>query len=103
MKEESLAIEHFKKAMELGSVNPGLYYNYGLLLQQKGKKKEAEGVFLQGIKLQPRAINLNYALAFFYFAEQVPQKARPYAQVLYSLDPQNPDYQAMFHELGIIR
>ncbi len=102
MKEEDLAIEHFQKAMELKSVNPGLYYNYGLLLQQQGKKKQAEGVFLQGIKLQPQAINLNYALAFFYLSEGLPQKARPFAQVLHLADPQNPDYQAMFHDLGII-
>ena len=72
-------------------------------ISQKGKKKEAEGVFLQGLKLQPQAINLNYALAFFYLSERLPQKAKPYVQVLYLADPQNPDYQAMFHELGIIR
>jgi len=101
MKNTALALENFQKSYKLGSQNPALYYNYGLLLQQEGKKKEAEEVLLSGINLQPNANNLNYALAYFYLSQQLPQKAKPYAIALYDLDPRNPDYQEIFNALGI--
>jgi predicted Zn-dependent protease len=72
------------------------------LLQQNGQLKEAEKVFLQGIELQPESLNLNYALALFYMTQQQPQKAKPYALVLFELAPNQPDYQRLFQELEII-
>ena len=101
LKREDLAEENFKKAMELGSLNTGLYYNYGLLLQQQGKLKMAEQVLLKGVTLNPQAANLNYALAYYYLSQQLPQKAKPYAEALYNIDPGNPEYQEIFHELSI--
>lgn len=97
----SPALESFQKAVNLGSTNPGLYYNYGLALQQQGKLKEAEKVLLKGYGLSPQATNINYALAFFYIQQNIPQKALKFAQVLKAIDPQNPDYQEMFRSLGI--
>jgi len=101
MKNETLAIENFQKAYELNSQNPGLYYNYGLLLQQKGKLKEAEQILLKGVKFNPGASNLNYALAYYYMTQRLPQKARPFAMALHQIDPHNPDYQELFNNLGI--
>jgi len=102
MQKAELVIENFNKAVQLKSMIPGLYYNYGLLLQQQGKGDEAEQMLLRGIKLQPDAINLNYALAFFYLTHQKPEKAKPYAMTLFALEPDNPEYQQLFHDLGII-
>lgn len=95
------ALESFQKAVNLGSPNPGLYYNYGLALQQQGQIKEAEKVLLQGYGLHPQAMNINYALAFFYMQQNLPQKARKYAGTLHTLDPDNPDYQPIFRDLGM--
>ena len=95
------ALLNFKKAGQLGSLSPGLYYNYGLALQQQGKIKEAESILLKGYTLNPQATNINYALAFFYIQQKLPLKARKHAEVLYSQDPQNPDYQEMFRNLGL--
>jgi len=101
MKNETLALENFKMASQLGSQDPGLYYNYGVLLQQQGKVKEAENILLKGIALDSKAANLNYALAYLYLAEKLPHKAMPYAKVLMSIDPQNPEYQELFAQLSI--
>lgn len=95
------AMENFQKAIRLGSQNPGVYYNYGLLLQQQGKMQESEQALLRGLTLNPEATNINYALAFFYMNQKDPQKARKYAAVLRKIDPDNPEYQAMFNSLGL--
>ena len=68
-----------------------------------GKLKEAEQILLKGIALNPAASNLNYAMAYFYMAQQLPQKAKPYAIALYNADSNNPDYQELFGLLGIQR
>jgi len=93
--------EAFRQAMGLGTLNIGVYYNYGLLLQQQGKMQQAEDVLLRGYRLDPQAPNINYALAFLYLNQRQPEKALPHAKVLRLLDPQNPDYQAMFNSLRI--
>jgi predicted CXXCH cytochrome family protein len=95
------AIESFHKAVQLNSENTGLYYNYGLLLQQQGQSKKAEQILLKGYSLNPQAINVNYALAFLYANQNQPQKARLHAEVLRKLDPNNPEYQALFGSLGL--
>jgi predicted CXXCH cytochrome family protein len=95
------ALENFQKAMRLGSPNPSLYYNYGLLLQQTGKLKEGEQVLLSGFALNPQATNINYALAYLYLSQNLPQKARIYAEMLQRIDPNNPEYQRMFRDLGL--
>jgi len=95
------ALENFQKGVVLGSVDTGLYYNYGLLLQQQGKAKEAEQVLLKGYAIDPGALNVNYALAFFYMNQNVPQKAKKHAVVLRERDPNNPEYQALFRSLGL--
>lgn len=96
-----LALKSFQKSIQLGSENTGLYYNYGLLLQQQGKLKEAEQILLKGYAINPQAINVNYALSFLYANQNNLSKARVHATVLHKLDPNNPDYQDLFRNLGL--
>ena len=95
------AMDNFKNAARLGSSDPGLYYNYGILLQQQGKMKDAEQLLLRGYALNPRAININYALAYMYMSQKLPKKALKHAQVLRALDANNPDYRELFRGLGL--
>jgi tetratricopeptide (TPR) repeat protein len=95
------AMENFQKALRLGSRNPGVYYNYGLLLQQAGKMNEAEKVLLSGFAIDSEAININYALAYYYVSQHQTTKAKIYATNLKKLDPNNPGYQALFQSLGL--
>jgi tetratricopeptide (TPR) repeat protein len=101
MQDIPAAMSNFKKSMNLGSVNPGLYYNYGLLLQQQGNMKEAESVLLKGLKIAPQATNINYALAFLYLQKNQPAEAKKFARVLKQNDPANPQYLDLFQRLGI--
>jgi len=93
-------LTHFKKASMLGYTDEGLFYNYGLALQQQGKLKEAENIMIKGHGLNPQSIKINYALAFFYMQQKQPGKARKYVETLYALDPNNPDYQELFRALS---
>jgi predicted Zn-dependent protease len=101
MNDVPAAMESFQKAVRLHSANPGLYYNYGLLLQQQGKLKEAEQILLEGYSINPQAININYALAYLYANQNNLPKARLHAEVLHKLDPDNPEYQGLFRGLGL--
>jgi tetratricopeptide (TPR) repeat protein len=101
MQDISGALTSFEKATRLGSGIPGVYYNYGLLLQQQSKLKEAEQVLLSGYSLDPTASTINYALAYLYLQEKLPQKAMKHAKVLQQTDPFNPDYQQLFRTLGL--
>lgn len=101
MEDVAGAARNFDKALKLGSGTTGLYYNYGLLLQQQGKLKEAEGVLLKGYTLHPGASNINYALAYFYLQQKLPQKAQKYVVNLKQIDPYNTDYQQLFRNFGL--
>jgi len=101
MKNVSAAMKNFQQAVQLGSLNTGVYYNYGLLLQQQGKSIEAEQVLRKGFALQPQAANINYALAYLYSSQNQKEKARIHAEVLRRMDPNNPEYQGLFRSLGL--
>jgi tetratricopeptide (TPR) repeat protein len=94
-------MKSFQRAVRLNSTHVSLYYNYGLLLQQQNKVKEAEQLFLKGYALDPQALNINFALTFYYMNQRLPQKARKHAEVLRRLDPGNPEYQPVFCSLGL--
>ncbi|SHG72746.1 Tetratricopeptide repeat-containing protein [Flavobacterium fluvii] len=95
------AEKSFAKAMELKSMNPKVYYNYGLLLNQNKKTKQAETVLLKGITLIPSDPELYYALTFVYIQSNNRVKAQQAASKLKQLDPNNPNYQQIFSNLGI--
>ena len=91
----------FQKAVDLESLNPSLYYNYGLLLQEQSNLLKAESILLLGFTLNPQAVNINYALTVFYLQQNKPEVARKYGENLKNLDPQNPDFQLLFQNLEI--
>ena len=95
------AEKSFREGARLGSQNPGLYYNYGLLLQQLGNMKASEKILLEGFKLNPQAANINYALAYLYMGQNLRTKALIHAKTLQQIDPGNPDYQGLFRDLGL--
>ncbi len=99
MQDVSRARENFSKAVRLHSRLPGLYYNYGLLMQQQGQSGEAERILRTGWGIAPQAENLNYALAVFYLQQREPEKATRYAETLRQLNPGNPEYQELFRTL----
>ncbi len=95
------ALDALARAVRLNSPNPQAYYNYGLLLQQTGNQREAETIFRQGLDRAPQSAALHYALAFLYLQNGTPDKALTHARALHTLDPGNPDYQALFDQFNL--
>ncbi len=91
----------FAKAVVLKSTNSRVYYNYGLLLNQNKKNQEAEAVLLKGIQINPSVAELYYALTYVYIQTDNTNKALQTAIKLKQLDPNNPNYQQIFKNLGI--
>jgi tetratricopeptide (TPR) repeat protein len=91
----------FATAVELKSSNPRVYYNYGLLLNQNHKAKQAEMILLKGIQLNPSDSELYYALTFVYIQSNDKTKTMQTGLKLKQLDPNNPNYQELFKNLGL--
>jgi tetratricopeptide (TPR) repeat protein len=91
----------FEKTLSLKPVNARFFYNYGLFLQQKGNSVKAISILQQGLKQFPADESLNYAMTFIYIQTGHPDKAKTFATVLKSINPNNPDYKQFFVTLGI--
>ncbi|MBW4361206.1 tetratricopeptide repeat protein [Flavobacterium taihuense] len=101
MSNQPEAEKAFAKAVALKSDNPRVYYNYGLLLIQSKKFKEAEVVLNKGIAINPSAPELYYALTFLYIQTNDTTKAQKAVLQLKQLDPNNPEYQGLFKNMGV--
>lgn len=101
MNNRQSAFANFEQAIKLRIEDPRVYYNFGLLNQQDGNIRKAEQIFLAGLKLDPANMAISYALAVLYLQSGQKAKAVDPAKTLKSRDPQNPDYQLLFRELGI--
>ena len=91
----------FLKAIALGTRNMRVYYNYGLLLQQSGKKGEAENIFLQALKLEPDNGDVLYALTVLYIQQKNMPKALETARKLKQYHGDNPNYQQLLQQLKV--
>jgi Tfp pilus assembly protein PilF len=101
MSNQPEAEKAFAKAVALKSDNPRVYYNYGLLLIQSKKFKEAEVVLNKGVAINPSAAELYYALTFLYIQTNDATKAQKTVLQLKQLDPNNPEYQGLFKNMGV--
>jgi tetratricopeptide (TPR) repeat protein len=87
--------------VELKTVNPRVYYNYALLLQQGGKNRQAIEMYIKGLEIAPQDEQLNYALALLYLQTRQDEKAKGPAAVLKKYFPDKPDYQKIFQYLKL--
>jgi Tfp pilus assembly protein PilF len=101
MSNQPAAEKAFAKAVALKSDNPRVYYNYGLLLIKSKKIKQAEVLLNKGITINPSAPELYYALTFLYIQTKDMTKAQKAVLQLKQLDPNNPEYQELFKNMGV--
>ena len=84
-----------KLATEKIDYNDRVAYNYGLVLQQLGKRKEAEEAFKSGLKINPYSESNLYALGYLYFEQKRFNEARQVLETLVRVAPQNQQYQQL--------
>lgn len=88
------AVVYMKQATELMPDRGRVFYNYGLLLQHAEKRSAAEAALLKALELSPQDGSVLQALVIFYSQEERWASAKPHAQALLALDPNNPQLQA---------
>lgn len=93
------AAQMLEKAAQLDK-NPRYYYNWGLTLQNIGKRKEAEHAFKKGIEVGSEADYLLYALAVLYYQDKKIDLVKPIAAKLLAMDPRNGQYQQLARAIG---
>jgi predicted CXXCH cytochrome family protein len=71
-----------EKATQLMPNRTRVAYNYGLTLQNLGKYKKAESMYLQTLTVSPQDSDLLYALVTLYAQQQKWQQALPFAEQL---------------------
>jgi tetratricopeptide (TPR) repeat protein len=101
MKDTTEAKKSFDKAVNLKTTNPRVYYNYGLLLNECKKFNEAEKILQKGIAIDPKASELYYGLSFVYLQTNDVSRLRKTVIKLKLLDPDNPEYQELFKNIGM--
>jgi len=88
------AAVYMKRATELMPSRGRVFYNYGLLLQHQDKRPAAEDALLQAHALSPGDGGALQALVIFYSQEGRWDEAKPHAEALLALEPDNPQLQA---------
>lgn len=88
------AAVYLQRASELLPGRARVFYNYGLLLQHQNRRAEAEAALEQAHRIDERDAGILQALIILYLQEQRIGEARPYAEKLLALEPDNPELQA---------
>ena len=70
-------MEYMEQATEKIDYNDRVPYNYGLILQRLGKRKDAEEAFEKGLRINPYSTSNLYALGYLYFEQNRFQEAAP--------------------------
>ncbi|WP_337880740.1 tetratricopeptide repeat protein [Rheinheimera sp.] len=95
----NLAYAYLRQALTLYSLASDALNNLAILYRQTGYLEEAEAVYLHGIRLHPRSINMKANLAVLYRFRGMEDKARQYERQVEELRQANPYYHVMLaHE-----
>ncbi len=89
------AIDYFEQAAGLMPEYGRLYYNWAVALQTIGRPQEAEEVYLDAINLEPENSDYRYGLISLYMQQEHFEKAQKHAEILYQLNPNNPQIQQL--------
>ncbi|HNP36128.1 MAG TPA: tetratricopeptide repeat protein [Woeseiaceae bacterium] len=86
---------HFQKLIELDSLNPMLYFNYGESLRDKRRYKESTAVFERSLSLLPNQPNVLYSLGENRRAEGDAVGFVDACRRAIALDPQDSELQSL--------
>ena len=77
----SIAIDHYKKAIEIGSNEPEFYSDLGDALWHDGQIKEANQFLRLAVEINPRHSRASYQLAIFLYDNTMFEEAIKYFEV----------------------
>ena len=92
------AFKEYINIQESLSHRPEGFLNRGNILAQTGRQKEAEQVYLEGLKRFPKFIALYVNLADWYRAQNNEGAAKAYLDKAISIQPNNAD---LYYSLGL--
>jgi tetratricopeptide (TPR) repeat protein len=95
------AARSLHSAVQLKSINPRVYFNYGILLQHQNKNDSAVMIYKKGLQISPLDASLNYALALLLVQSGKSGQAKEPASVLKKYYPDAKDYQQLFQYLKL--
>jgi tetratricopeptide (TPR) repeat protein len=94
------AVEYLKYATDKIDYNDRVAYNYGLVLQQLGKRTEAEAAFKKGLTINPDSESNLYALGYLYYEQNRMKEARQILTQLVTLAPTNQQYRQLLNAVS---
>ena len=74
-------------------------YNYGVVLQQLGRHRDAEAAWLEAHGLDRDDPEIAYALAVLYLQQRRFGRALTYAQMFADLTPQDPQGRGLIAQI----
>ena len=98
-KRQPVALNHFRKAMELRPDNPYLAYIYGLALNDAGKSEEAFQVFEKTLQQFPYERDILLALVTLHRDRKEYEESRKYAEKLVAYWPRERGYRQLLQEI----
>ena len=93
------AEDMLKRALEINANNPMIHFDFGYLLGQQGKDKEAISAYFRATQLDPNFIAAFYNLAIAYKKVNDSRNALTAFQRVLQLDP---DHAESLFEVGMI-
>ncbi|WP_372636225.1 tetratricopeptide repeat protein [Fodinibius sp.] len=94
------AVPHFEKAAELMPQNARARYNWAISLQQLGRSQQAEEAYRQAIALDPENPDYHYGISTLYIQQEQYRAARPHAEKLAKLQPNNDRFRQLLHMIN---
>ena len=91
------AASTFKKALQLAPGDPAIYYQLGMVAMEQGYNREAEGYFLEGLKITPDHALILTSLGHLYTRTNQPRLAIITLRQATQREPALPD---AWYELG---
>ncbi|MFD1615009.1 tetratricopeptide repeat protein [Gelatiniphilus marinus] len=94
------AIAQMELAIKYMPDNIRPYYNLSLLYDKNNSLKKAILTAVKGLKKAPQNEDLLYVLAYVYSKDKQFEKAKNIAKTLAELNPNNPNYAALYNQLN---
>ncbi|MCA9223592.1 MAG: HEAT repeat domain-containing protein, partial [Planctomycetales bacterium] len=92
-------LENLKRDTLLAPDNAFIHFRYGLSLYRHGRFEQAEAELTKAANLEPNDEQIVYGVMRFHYDRQNWSAARPWAEQLLEVRPQEPAYRQLYEEI----